>query len=123
MTDVMDRGASTSEAGAMKAAACTIPVLLSALVLAAHFYRMGNVGFVAFVLVLPLLLITRERWAVRVVQIGLLLAAAEWIRTAVTIAQIRAASGAPTTRMFVILGGVAAFTALSALPLKRLAER
>ena len=107
----------------MKTAIRLLPLLLSALVLAAHFYRMGNLGFVAFVLVLPLLLITRERWAVRVVQVGLVLAAAEWIRTAISIAQIRAASGAPATRMFVILGCVAAFTALSALPLKRLAER
>lgn len=96
-----------------------VPLILSALVLAAHFLRTGNLVVVALILCAPLLLLVRQRWVVIALQVGLGVAALEWIRTAVTIAQERAATGAPTTRMFVILGGVALFTALSALPLRR----
>ena len=96
-----------------------LPLALSALVLAAHFFRAGNLGFVAFVLIAPFLLLTKSRWSVLAVQAMLALAAAEWVRTALTIARERAAVGAPSTRMFVILGGVAVFTLLSAIPLRR----
>ena len=95
-----------------------VPVVLSALLLAAHFFRSGNFGLVALVLVTPLLLTTGARWSVRAVQLFLLLAAAEWVRTAMDIARERAAMGAPSTRMFVILGAVALFSAASALPLR-----
>ena len=95
-----------------------IPLVLSSLVLAAHFFRAGNYGFVAFCLVAPLLLLTRERWAVWAVQALLVVGAAEWVRTALAIARERAALGAPSARMFVILGAVALFTLLSAVPLR-----
>ena len=99
-----------------------LPLALSSLVLAAHFFRAGNYGFVALVLIAPFLLLTKTRWAVIAVQGMLALAAAEWIRTALAIARERAALGAASTRMFVILGGVALFTLLSALPLRRRVE-
>ena len=105
----------------MKTALRLLPLIVSALIMAAHFFREANYGFVIFALVVPLLLITRQRWAVLAVQLLLALAAVEWIRTAVSIAHERAAFGAPTTRMFVILGSVALFTALSALPLRKIA--
>src|SRR5947209_4089301 len=95
-----------------------LPLLLSAVVMAAHFLRTGNLLIVALILCAPLLLLTRRRSAVVALQIGLGIAALEWIRTALTIAHERAAIGAPTTRMFVILGAVALFTAISALPLR-----
>jgi len=98
-----------------------LPLLLSTLVLAAHFLRSGNVVTVAIILCAPLLVLARRRWAVVALQIGLGLAAIEWLRTALLIARERAEIGAPTTRMFVILGSVALFTAVSALPLRRLA--
>jgi hypothetical protein len=103
----------------MKTALRVTPLVVSALVIAAHFFRSGNYGFVIFALVCPLLLMTRQKRAVMTVQLLLGIAAIEWIRTAVGIARERAAFGAPTTRMFVILGAVALFTALSALPLRR----
>lgn len=99
-----------------------LPLALSSLVLAAHFFRSGNFGFVAFVLIAPFLLVTKTRWSVIAVQGMLALAAAEWIRTAMAIARERAAVGAPATRMFVILGCVALFTLLSAVPLRRGAQ-
>jgi len=95
-----------------------VPIAVSSLLTAAHFLRGGNILVTIACLAVPLLLLIR-RPAVRIgVQIMLVIAAVEWVRTAFMIAQERAASGAPVTRMFVILGGVALFTLLSALPLR-----
>lgn len=99
-----------------------IPLVLSSLVMAAHFYRGGALALVVFVLIAPLLVVTRERSLIRVVQFLLVIGAAEWIRTASVIAGHRAVVGAPVTRMLVILGVVALVTLLSALPLPRLAS-
>lgn len=100
-----------------------LPLVFSALLMAAHFLRGGNVTIVIAILCAPLLLLTRQRWATVALQIALLAAAVEWIRVAAGIAQERAAIGAPTTRMFVILGAVALFTALSAIPLRGVQPR
>ena len=96
-----------------------VPIALSALLLAAHFFRSGNLGVVVLVLTVPLLLATRTRWASIVVQLCLVVAALEWLRTALLLARERQAVGAPFVRMLVILGAVALFTAASALPLRR----
>ena len=97
-----------------------VPVALSAILLGAHFLRDGEIAFVAILLSLPFLLLVRKRWAVRVVQAALVAGSLMWIATAIRIGETRQAIGAPSTRMFAILGGVAAFTALAALPLQRL---
>jgi len=95
-----------------------VPIAVSSLLIAAHFLRGGNILVTIVCLAVPLLLLIR-RPAVRIgVQIMLVIAAVEWLRTAFMIAQGRAASGAPVTRMFVILGSVALFTLLSAIPLR-----
>jgi len=100
------------------------PVVLSLLVLAAHFFRHGHVALVLLTFVLMGLLAVRRAWAGRVVQGALVLGAAEWGRTLYTLAEARAVMGQPATRMVIILGAVAFFTLLSALsfqsgPLKR----
>jgi hypothetical protein len=97
-----------------------VPVIVSSLLLAAHFFRAGNAGAAVLVLAMPLLLLTRARWASVAVQVFLGLAALEWVRTAVIIGQERALEGAPSARMYAILGAVALFTALSAIPLRPL---
>jgi len=91
------------------------PVVLSLLVMGAHFLRAGQVLPLVAVPVMLVLLAVRKPWAARVVQAGLLLGAVEWIRTLVQLANARAAAGEPATRMVVILGVVVAVTALSAL--------
>jgi hypothetical protein len=96
-----------------------LPLLLSSLLLAAHFYRSGHIVFVIVALALPLLLLAPFRWAVPAVQVALFVAAAEWVRTAVAIADVRQALGASSARMLVILLSVALFTAFSAFPLRR----
>jgi hypothetical protein len=100
-----------------------VPLGLSAVLLAAHFLRSGNIALVVLCLTAPLVLVARTRWSVIVVQGLLIVAAGEWIRTALLIAQERTAAGAPVARMFVILGIVAAVTLLSALPLRTSAPR
>lgn len=95
-----------------------VPLGLSAILLAAHFLRAGNIALVVLCLAAPLMLATGTRWSVIVVQGLLIVAAGEWVRTALLIAKERAAAGAPVARMFLILGTVAALTLFSALPLR-----
>ena len=97
-----------------------VPLVLSALLIGAHFLRTGELALVAFSLAVPFILISRRDRSVRVVQILLLVATAEWIRTAYGLTIYRAAAGVPATRMLLILSAVAAFTLLSIFPLERL---
>ena len=92
-----------------------LPVVISLLVLGAHFLRSGSIVLVAPVFVALALLGVRRRWAARVVQAVLLLGAIEWMRTLVQLASWRIQAGQPATRLVVILGSVALLTALSAL--------
>lgn len=91
------------------------PVVLSLVVLAAHFLRDGWIVGVALTLALIPLLLLRRWWVPRLVQIVLVLAAAEWVRTLLALRDVRIAFGEPYARMVLILGVAAAFTALSAL--------
>ena len=98
---------------------------LSALLLAAHFYRAGQAaGIVASLALLALLAIPR-RWAARAAQAALLLGSVEWIRTLVVFANERREAHAPYGRLVLILTAVAALTAASALVFesRRLRER
>ncbi len=92
-----------------------LPVILSWALMAAHFSRANQYGLAVACLLLPLLLLIRRRWVVRVMQVLLILGAIEWIETTLRIVHMRQAHGAPWTRLMIILGTVALFTALSAL--------
>ncbi len=101
-----------------------IPIVLSLLVLAAHFLRGGCLPLVIPVLALLGLLAVPKPWVARTAQGVLALGALEWIRTAVTLATGRMDAGEPYIRMVLILGVVVAVTAGSALlfesaPLRR----
>ncbi|MBK9090916.1 MAG: hypothetical protein IPL90_18485 [Holophagales bacterium] len=102
----------------MKSFLRALPVVLSALVLAAHFFRSRQLPLVALSLAVPLLLFVRERWSARVVQAGLVLGALEWVRTLAYFAGQRMEVGRPWGRLAVILGVVATLTALSALAVR-----
>lgn len=92
------------------------PVVLSLVVLGAHFLRAGNLVLVAAVLlVVALLLAVRRPWVARAAQATLALGALEWGRTLALLATERAGAGGPVLRLVVILGVVTAATALSAL--------
>lgn len=92
-----------------------LPVVLSLIVLDAHFLREGSIVMVAAVLVIMSLLGVRRRWAVYTIQAALLLGAAEWVRTLVELVAARVEAGQPVLRLALILGGVALLTGLSAL--------
>lgn len=102
----------------MKTFLRAVPVILSALVLGAHFFRARQLPLVGLSLALPLLLLFRERWSARAVQAGLVLGALEWLRTLAIFAGQRMEAGRPWGRLAFILGVVAALTALSGLAVR-----
>jgi hypothetical protein len=100
-----------------------LPVLLSAVLLAAHFSRHDLPALIPVALGLPAVLLVRRPWVPRVVQAALLLAALEWVRTGIVLGRARLEAGEPWVRMAVILGAVAAVTASSALVFRLAAVR
>ena len=84
---------------------------LAFLVLAAHFFRAGNLPLFAVALLFLPLLFVRKRWAAWAVQAALLAGTVEWVRTLGVFAGQRRAMGLPYTRLALILGGVALATA------------
>ena len=99
----------------MKKVLLCAPVVLSLVILGAHFMRYGNtIGVVGALLSITLLIIHRA-WAARLMQIVLILGALEWLRTLYELVQVRAAYGQPFTRMMIILGVVAVISFGSAL--------
>ena len=91
-----------------------IPVLLSHVLLAAHFLRAGHWPLVIASLALPLLLVARRPWAARLVQVAQVLGALEWAHTLFSLVRLRMAIQEPWTRMALILGAVALLTLASA---------
>ena len=92
-----------------------LPVIISFLLLAAHFLRADQMVVVVFLFALLLILLVRIFWVPWVIQVVLLVGAVEWVATLYSVAQFRIASGLPWVRMAIILGSVALFTALSSL--------
>jgi NAD-dependent dihydropyrimidine dehydrogenase PreA subunit len=92
-----------------------LPPLISSLLMAAHYYRSGNFGAVLLALIVPFVLFIKRRWMARAMQLLLLGGGIVWITSALTIARYRGMMGQSSTRMFLILGAVAIFTALSGL--------
>lgn len=92
-----------------------VPVVLSALLLGAHFLRGGHWLLLLASLAIPAISWIRRPWAPRIVQVALIAGALEWARTLALLVMAREAIGAPWTRLALILGTVAVFTACSAL--------
>ena len=92
-----------------------LPVILSFLLLAAHLYRGGYPALTALSVGVLLLLFLRKSWIPRLFQILLILGSLEWLRALYFFAAMRIAWDQPWTRLALILGAVAVFTALSGL--------
>jgi len=88
---------------------------LAALVLGAHFYRVGNFALVALCLAAPLLFFVRKRWSLIVLQLLAYGAAATWVDTAIRLVEFRQQIGRPWTAAAVILGAVTLFTVIAGL--------
>lgn len=100
-----------------------LPVLSSVL-LAAHFSRVDNDWFAGACLLLPLILFSKKRWAMRVVQLFLVFGTVIWLERTMYLIDIREQNNLPWLRLGIILTVVALFTLASALALnaKRLRE-
>ena len=96
-----------------------IPVIFSFLILAAHFSRIGLLPLMILSLLLAILLFVKRPWIARLPQGALVLGAIEWIRTIMMYVNIRQETGEDRTRLALILGIVALFTALSSLSFQR----
>jgi hypothetical protein len=99
------------------------PVIISFLLLAAHFYRAGNALLAGVSIAMPFLLFLRESWVPRLMQIALLLGSAEWLLSLYRLAGQRIEWGQPWARLALILGVVALFTALAGLVFRSKALR
>ena len=100
-----------------------IPVILSLLLLAAHFYRSGQIVLAVACVAMLFVLFFRKSWVPRLFQLLLVLGALEWLRSLYYFAAMRIAWDQPWTRLAIILGAVALFTALSGLVFNNKAVR
>jgi hypothetical protein len=94
-------------------------VVVATLLLGAHVLRTGQLLIVLLVLALIPLLAVRRPWTGHVISIVLWIGTLEWLRTVVVRVQERSALGQPFGRMVMILGGVAAITAVAAILTQR----
>ena len=92
-----------------------VMVIISSLLIGAHFFRWGNYPLVILALGFPIILAVRATWARRAVQLLLVLASIEWVRTLLILVAERRAAGMAWTKLSVILGTVAVFTIFSAI--------
>ncbi|NVO03802.1 MAG: hypothetical protein HXX09_13985 [Bacteroidetes bacterium] len=90
------------------------PVYFSALLMAAHFFRLGLDSIVVICICFPFLLLFKTKWAARIVQIMLFIGALEWTRFLYQMADERIKQGEPWVRLVIILGIAALFTGFSA---------
>ena len=100
-----------------------LPVILSLLVLGAHFLRQGSLFIVGAIILLLFALPIRKPWVATLAQVVLVVGAAEWVRTLVILAHGRMRAGEPYIRMALILGGVALVSLLSLLVFRNAAVR
>jgi hypothetical protein len=96
---------------------------IAAILLAAHFYRAGQLALAVLATGALALLAVPRPWAARALQVALLAGALEWLRTLALFASTRMAAGQPYLRLTLILGVVAAFTAASAAVFQQSAVR
>lgn len=96
-----------------------LPVLLSALLIAAHFFRSGNIGLAVVSISAPFMLLINRRWVMHVISGMLLLGAMVWIETTFAFIHIRQALGMPWVRLGAILGLVTVLTASSGLVFRK----
>ena len=100
-----------------------LPVILSMIVIGAHYLRSGPIALVLLAISLPFLLFVKKAWVARLIQLVLMLGALEWIRTLFDLVAERQALGEAWTRLAIIIGAVALFTGCSALVFRSSAQK
>ena len=94
------------------------PVILSFLLLAAHFSRNDQAVPVVLSVLFPLILLFRHPAVPRIIQFILILGGAEWVRSMLEYLSVRKAAGEDWLRLAIILSVVALFTVLSGFALE-----
>lgn len=92
-----------------------LPVVVSSLLAAAHFYRSGFLLVAAVSVLLPILMIVRHRFVPRLLTLFLLFCGLEWLRTLYVLTGRYQEAGLSATRLTVILVTVSLVTVLSPL--------
>jgi hypothetical protein len=90
-----------------------IPLILSAVLLAAHFLRSFDLMPMLFCLAAPFLLLIKKRWVLRILQALTVVSALIWSYALYVIIQERIFEGRSWVASAVILGIVAAFSLFS----------
>ena len=88
---------------------------IAAVLLAAHFLRIGNLAVVAACVCAPLLFLYRRRGVLLVLQVLAYGAGLAWVAVAVRLVESRVQAGQPWKVAAAILAGVALFTVVSGL--------
>lgn len=99
----------------MKVFAKLTPVIINFLIMAAHLFRGNMIFLMVLILLLPLLLLWKSPFSIRLIQFSLLLFGFEWIRTIIILINQRIETGENWFRMTIILGIVALFNFISIL--------
>ncbi|RJR19805.1 MAG: hypothetical protein C4581_04355 [Nitrospiraceae bacterium] len=87
-----------------------LPVIISLLFMAAHFYRAGLIPVVVIIMFAPFLLFVPHRLIVRIIQALLAISSIEWLITISRLVSMRQEMGMPWIRLALILGVVAIIT-------------
>lgn len=87
----------------------------AALLMAAHYFRVGNFVLVALCLATPWLFFYRRGWSLILLQLAAYCASASWFGVALALVQERTQIGRPWTAAALILGGVTLLTLAAGL--------
>ena len=90
-----------------------LPIILAAILMAAHFLRSFSIVPMAICLLAPFLLLIKKRWSLITLQLLTIPAALIWLLTLHGIIQERVFAGRSWTASAIILGVVALFTLLA----------
>ena len=90
-------------------------LIISYLLLSAHFFREGETILTAVYLFLPLLFFIKKRWSLIFLQLFSYGGFIIWLQTIFVLTSARIQLGEPWLRMVIILGVVAIFTLLAGL--------
>ena len=92
-----------------------LPMIVSCLLLGAHYLRAMNVWVAVGCVLIPWFLLIKARWSLIVVRVFLYIGVVIWIDTTMRIYQKRVLLGMPWLRSVIIIGAVTLFTLLSGL--------
>lgn len=92
-----------------------ILLIISYLILSAHFFREGEIVLTAVYLFLPFLLFIKNRWSIIFLRIFSYGGVIIWLQTIYVLAFARISMGEPWLKMAIILGAVTVFTLYAGL--------